>query len=82
MVKSAVSVLICLLMLCSLCACTTEREVVMSEFCKEVSFTLDEVNVKGELNFKRQIRTETADLTTQPLRDNYFSKALMEYASS
>ena len=75
MVKSAVSVLICLLMLCSLCACTTEREVVMSEFCKEVSFTLDEVNVKGELNFKNKDNITFTIIEPQNLEGIIFTES-------
>ena len=52
MIKSAVSVLICVVLLFSLCACGTEKELVLGEFCRNVSFTLEEVSVKGELHFK------------------------------
>ena len=52
--KSVFSVLMCLAVIFSLCACSAEKELIMGRFCKKVTFTMDEVTVKGELNFKNK----------------------------
>ena len=54
MSKSVISVLMCLAVIFSLCACSAEKEFVIGEFCRKVSFVMDEVTVKGELNFKNK----------------------------
>ena len=52
--KSVFSVLMCLAVVFSLCACSAEKEFIMGGFCRNVTFTMDEVTVKGELNFKNK----------------------------
>ena len=52
--KSVFSVLICFAVIFSLCACSAEKEFIMGEFCRNVSFNMDEVTVKGELNFRSE----------------------------
>ena len=52
MIKYAVSVVVSVALVFSLCACSAEREFVLGGFSSEVSFTMDEIWIKGELNFK------------------------------
>ena len=52
MVKSAVSVIVCMVLVLSLCACSKEKKILFSEFEENVSFTADNLAVKGKLSFK------------------------------
>ena len=52
MIRSAMSVLVCAVLVFSLCACSAEKEIMLSEFEKDVSFTIDDLTVKGKLTFK------------------------------
>ena len=52
MIKSVFSVVICAFLVLSLCACNGKKEFLIGEFTKEVSFTADDVKVKGQLDFK------------------------------
>lgn len=52
MIRSAVSMLVCAVLVFSLCACSAEKEIMLSEFEKEVSFTIDDLTVNGKLTFK------------------------------
>lgn len=52
MIRSAVSVIVCAVLVFSLCACSAEKEIMLSEFEKDVSFTIDDLAVKGKLVFK------------------------------
>lgn len=52
MIRSAVSVAVCIILVLSLCACSAEKKIVLGEFDKDVSFTADNLAVKGKLSFK------------------------------
>lgn len=54
MIKSVVSVVVCIILVLSLCACSNEKQLVLSEFSRTVSFTMDDITVTGELNFKNK----------------------------
>ena len=75
MIKSAVSVLICIVIVFSLCACTAEKEFILGEFCRNVSFTMDEVSVKGELNFKNKDNITFTIIEPENLKDITFTES-------
>lgn len=52
MVKSLFSVLITVILIFSLCACSAEKEFILSGFSADVSFAMDEEFVTGRLDFK------------------------------
>ena len=52
MIKSGVSVLLCIIMILSFSACTKDKVLTLDEFSRTVSFSMGEVNIKGKLDFR------------------------------
>lgn len=52
MIKSVVSVLLCIVMILSFSACAKDKVLILDEFSRTVSFSMGDVNVKGKLDFK------------------------------
>ena len=75
MIKSVVSVVLAIAVMFSLCACSSEKLLVLESFSSTVSFQMDDISVKGVLDYKTGEDITFTVTEPENLRDIVFTES-------